>query len=1119
MLMIKIRTFLLLFSLACAYPIAAQVTTASMSGIVTDTEGAVIGATIVVTHEPSGTTYGTITNENGRYTLSGMRTGGPYKAEVSYIGYQPAVYTEIQLQLGDNYLLNASLKESSEELSEVVVTASKNSNMKSDRAGAITNINSERMALLPTVSRSMNDVMRLTPQGGNTGNGFAVGGGNFRQSFVTVDGAAFNNAFGIGSNLPAGGSPISLDALEQISVSVTPYDVRQSGFTGGAINAVTKSGTNQIKGTAYTYISNQDWKGNHVADVDLTREESKYHTYGGSLGGAIIKNKLFFFINGEYEDNVTAGPSAKARSSESADWGSNTANIHRPTVSDMDMMSNFLQTKYGYNPGRYQNYSIETPAYRLLGRLDWNINNDHKVNVRFSRTHMKDSNSPSSSTSPLTTNTIYPGGDGISAGSGRTSYPGLYFESSRYYQEQNFTSYAAEWNSKWLNGKLNNTLRATYSYQEEPRTYVGGAFPTVDILKAGSVYASFGPDPFTPGNLREVKTLSFTDEVSMSIGMHNLFAGIQFESNDAVNGFMQGGNGYYIFSSWEDFANGNKPSAFGVTHSNSEDLSQFEAKMKTQQYAFYVQDQINFNDNFKLTAGLRFELPVYPNLKNNYNEAYYNLNFAKEGQPERHFSTDQLPSAKISVSPRVGFNWDLTGERKYVLRGGTGIFVGRLPFVWLVSAVGNSNVGQTQYYYNTAAQASGVQPGFHANVQDILKELYGGNFKPAEITAPSSPTIIDKDLKMPSTWKTSLAFDAKLPGDVDFTVEGIFNKDINPSVITNENLYADGSTIQLSPNDVRNKYARYTRNNAFLITNAGGKAHYYSITTQLAKNFNFGLDLSFAYTYSNSKAYNDGLGSQVTSAYRTNTNSINGVNDNEIGYGSYVSPHRIVASLGYRIGNDKTSSAFSLIYEGMNMAYNGGYAATRYSYTLAGNVVGDGGANNLLYIPSSREELNNWVFAEETRPGTPYMITDDNGEKIVYTANQQRDDFWAYINQDSYLKNHKGEYADRNGAVMPWHHQLDFKFVQDYNFLVGGKKNTLQFGIDVKNFLNLLNRDWGLYKSVNNNSLLSYNTAEGTANGYTFQQNNGKRLTESYTKYNSFASTYSIQFSLRYIFN
>lgn len=1097
----RMRTFLVVATLMLTTLVNAQVTTSSISGKVVDTNNEpIIGATIQAIHEPSGTKYGTITNVDGRYIIQGMRAGGPYKVDFSYVGFQTVIFKDINLQLGDNYVLDAHLKESTEILDEIIVTATKNSNMKSDRAGAVTNIGAEQMALVPTVSRSLNDILRLTPQGGDTGNGFAVGGGNFRQSYVTVDGAAFNNAFGIGSNLPAGGSPISLDALEQISISVTPYDVRQSGFTGGSINAVTKSGTNQFKGTAYMFLNNENLKGNKVGDLELIREKSQNYTYGASIGGPIIKNKLFFFINGEYEDNVSVGPTAKARNSTTDDWGNNTANVNRPTVSDMDMMRQHLITTYGYDPGRYQGYSIETPAYRVLGRLDWNINNDHKVNLRFSKTHMKDSKSPTSSTSPFIANTIYPGStvEGISPGSGRTSNPGMYFESSRYYEEQNFTSFAGEWNSKWLDGNLNNVLRFTYSYQDEPRTYEGGAFPTVDILKDGAVYTSFGPDPFTPGNLRQVKTFVVTDEVFYNVGIHNIFAGFQFEHNDAVNGFMQAGNGYYVYSSWDDFVNNNKPAAFGVMHSNSTDLSQFKAKMKTMQFSLYLQDQLNVSDNFKVTAGLRFELPSYPSLKDNYNEPYSKLSFFG-----KHYSTDQLPSARISVSPRVGFNWDITGERKYVLRGGTGVFVGRLPFVWLVSAVGNSNVGQTLYYYNTPAGATGVQPSFHKDVKDILKELYNGNFTPNEVTAPSTPTIIDTDLKMPSTWKTSLAFDAKLPGDIDFSIEGIYNKDINPAVITNQNYYANGVTT-LSPNDVRHTYGSFNRESAFFITNGGKDAYYYSITAQLSKMFNFGLNLSLAYTHSKAKSYNDGLGSQVTSAYRTNTYSVNGINEGEIGYGTYVAPNRIIASAGYRKEYARNfASALSLIYEGMNMGYLGGYASTRYSYTFSGNVVGDGGASNLLYIPGSREELDEWTFADYVKDG-----------QVTYSIKDQKDDFWAYINQDNYLKNHKGQYAERGGAIMPWHHQLDLKFNQDFFIKIGGKRNTLQFGVDIKNFLNLLNKDWGLYKSINNSNLLSYRSGS-----YQFQQNNGKKLTETAVDYKSFNSTYSVQFSVRYIFN
>lgn len=1120
----RMRSFLVVVMLLITATMSAQVTTASMSGKVTAQDEPIIGATIVAIHEPSGTRYGTVTNVSGQFNLQGMRTGGPYKVEITYVGYQSAIYTGIQLSLGENYVLNVSLKESSELLDEVVVTASKNSNMKSDRAGAITNIGEEQMAMLPAINRSMNDVMRLTPQGANTGNGFAVGGGNYRQSSVTVDGAAFSNAFGIGSNLPGGGSPISLDALEQIAVSVTPFDVRQSGFIGGAINAVTKSGTNDFYGTAYTYLTNENLKGNKVGDLDLIREKSQNYLYGASFGGAIIKNKLFFFVNGEYEDNVTAGPKARARQSDSDDWGPNTANVNRPTVGKMDEIRNYFINEYGYDPGQYQGYSIKTPAYKIMARLDWNINDNNKLNFRFTRAHSKDNSGPTSSTSPLYATDIYQG-PAVSQGSGNVNNnAAMYFENSRYFKEYNFTSYASEWNSKWLDGRLNNVTRMTYSFQDEPRSYGGAAdFPTIDILDGGAVYARIGPDIFSPGNLAQARTFVLTDELSYTTGIHNLLAGFQFEYNKATNGFMQAGNGYYIYDSWESFKNKKTPEAFAITYSNADDYSQFNAEMKTQQYSLYLQDQMNISENFKLMAGIRFEMPKYPSLKNNYNEDFARCEFGGV-----RYSTDQVPSAKISVSPRVGFNWDITGERKYVLRGGTGIYVGRLPFVWLVSAVGNSNVGQSQYYYTKNAGA--LKPYFQPAVSGVLNELYP-NGRTTTIKSPTDPTIIDKDLKMPSTWKTSLAFDTKLPGDIDFSIEGIFNKDINPAVISNKAYKPSETTTTFNPNDTRNAYSKYTdaswtngngKQNVYFIENGGHKAYYYSITAQLAKSFDFGLYLSAAYTHSKAKSYSDGIGDQVTSAYKTNTYSVNGINEHETGYGTYVSPHRVVASAGYRVEYAKNfASSLSLVYEGMNMGYAGGYGYARYSYTFAGNIVGDGGANNLLYIPASREELNNWTFAEKTWNSTSNKAVDYKLGDGIYTADQQKDDFWAYINQDSYLKKHKGESVDRGGVVMPWHHQLDLKFMQDFYMKVGGKRHTLQFGVDIKNVLNLLNSDWGLYKTVNNTNLLAYYDGYKSAEckGYTFQKSSGKKLTDTYTDYKDFRSTYSVMFSVRYIFH
>lgn len=1088
----------------------AQITTSGISGKVTANGEDIIGATIKAVHQPSGTVYRAVTNIDGRYSIQGMRPGGPYVLEVSYVGYKTKEVKNFNLSLGQNTILNESLSENAEMLQDVVVTADRNNNMRTDRAGATTSINADQIEAVPTVSRSMNDLLKLTPQGANVGSGFSVGGGNYRQSYVTVDGAAFNNAFGIGGNLPGNGSPISLDALDQISVSSSPYDVRLSGFTGGAISAVTKSGTNQFKGTAYMYTTNSHLRGNKVSDYELNRLQSHATTWGASFGGPIIKDKLFFFANGEYQSNISAGPSGTARLSESDKWSPSSGTVHRPLQSDMDNMLSFLNKTYGYNPGRYQGYSLDTPSYKFLARIDWNINENNKLNIRFSKSHDKDSSNPSSSTTPFKDSVIYPGGEDATGGksqSGRTANAGLYFESARYYQEKNFTSFAAEWNSKW--GGVSNVLRATYSYQDEPRTYVGGMFPTVDILKNGSYYMGFGPDPFTEGNLRQVKTFVATDEATWSMGIQNFTAGLQFETNKATNGFGAASAGYYVFESMDDFMNGKAPRSYGVTFP-MDGSGQFLATMKYNQFSAYVQDQVNFSDRFRLTAGLRFELPIYPELENNYNKAFAAMKWKNDAGVESQYSTDQLPDAPLTVSPRVGFNWDILGNHKLVLRGGTGYFIGRLPFVWLVSAVGNAGCGQYTYYYNTASDkgATYKMDKFYQSREDQLKVLQqqGLAVNREDAAAPSTPTIIDKDLKMNATWKTSLALDAKLPYDVDFSLEGIYSREFNPATVINLDRYWDGkSYTELAPGDKRKWYSRNSYSNPYMITNAGHKAYYYSITASLAKKFAFGLNLSASYTYSKAKSYGDGVGDQVSSAYYNNRYSVNGNNDMELGYGTYVAPNRLLISASYKKDYGKNfGSEVGLIYEGMNMGYADGYSCTRYTYQLTGNVVNDYGSNGLVYIPASREALDKWNFK-------------DNGK---YTAEQQKDDFWAYINQDDYLKNHKGEYAERGGAVMPWHHQLDFKFNQNFYLNVAGQKNTLQFGVDIKNLANLLNNSWGLYKTVNNTKLLKYTAGKNGAQGsFQFQKNGKDVLSKTYTNLTSFNSTYSIQFSIRYIFN
>lgn len=1087
---------LILLFLAAVCTASAQVTTSGMNGTVTDQNGQpLVGATVIAEHTPSGTQYGAVTDRNGNYNLQGLRTGGPYTVTFSFVGYQSVEFPDLMLSLGQTLKRDAYLKDS-QELEAVVIRADgKNSSMNVNRAGAITSISNEQIELMPSVNRSMNDIMRLTPQASSTTSGLAIGGGNYRQSYVTVDGAAFNNMFGIGGNLPSGGTPISLDALEQISVSVTPFDVRQSGFTGGAINAITKSGTNELKASAYLYAKSDQLQGDKYDGGKLSLSEMRNNTLGFSVGAPIIKNKLFVFANFEREWNTTPGSTRLARTNESQSFGGVTQ-YNRPTTEQMNDIRSFLIDKYGYNPGAYQDYSVKTPGYKLMARVDWNINRNHAFNVRFSRTQNKYSSAPSSSISPIETSKTYDRNN-----YGRTSNYAMYFENSRYYQEQNFTSVAAELNSRFLDSRLTNTLRYTYSHQYEPRSYDGGIFPTVDIMQptedgTNALYASFGLDPFTEGNLREVSTHIVTDEIGYTAGKHRLVAGLQFEHNLTTNGYQQGGSGYYIYESWDDFKNDKAPLAFRIAHGNNDALSQAFPQFTHMQYSVYLQDEISFSNRFKATVGLRFEVPVYPSIDDNENKDFTAI-FADYGG----YKTSDMPKARLSVAPRVGFNWDMTGERKYILRGGTGIFNGRLPFVWLVSVAGNSNCiqnGLTLYRDDEGTK----MPSFHTNVSDMLKDVYGGNYQKQDLPANTSPTILDKKLKMPSTWKSSLALDLKLPGDVSLNIEGIYNKDFNSVTVTKLGMEEVEGGIQLpgepgartswKSQNIRNAEGKTV--NPYLIQNTDDLDGYYtSVSAQLSKTWNFGLSVMAAYTYSSAKNVIDGIGDQVTSAFSTNTFNRNGSNVPELGYASYVSPHRFLLNVGYRLANRNGASNFGLYYEAFRHGYIGSYSYSRYSYTMyvqsgqyQNAVTGDRGAVNLIYIPT-RDELDAMPFSSE----------------------ENKEAYWAFIQKDDYLSKHTGEYSKRGGVVMPWQHLLNFRFSQDFYINIGGKRNTISLGLDINNVANMLNRKWGNVKRLNTTNILGYDSSSNT---YTFNE-------PKWSKYASTVSTWSAMFSVRYTFN
>jgi hypothetical protein len=1088
-------------------------TTSSMSGKIADSNGAALpGATIVAVHVPSGTQYGALANGEGLYVIQGMRPGGPYTVEISFVGYAKKSFTDITLNLGEKVTLDASLAESAAALAEVVVVGSKTPQFNSEKNGTSININNRQLSLMPTVSRSINDITRLTPQA----NGNQIGGGNYRQNFITVDGAQFNNAFGIGTNLPGNGTPISLDAIDQISVNITPYDVRQSGFIGASVNAVTRSGNNEFSGSVYTYMNNQNYKGNKVGDKTFIRNKADYSMQGIRLGGPIIKNKLFFFLNAEIEKNTVPGPQrVAATASAPADYPNN---IARPTVDQMDMMSAYLKETYGYVTGPYQGYSQQSPGKKFLARVDWNINTNHKFNVRYSYQASKSPSYPSTSTSPFS---------GIYTNN-RQSMDAMWYQNSGYFQENNFSSLSAELNSSLLNGKLLNTLRYTYSYQNEPRSTEGNLFPFVDILQAGSPLVSFGTELFSYGNLRQVATTTINDDVTWTWGKNNMTAGINYEFDNTKNGFMRFGSSYYVFNSWNDFVTGALPRNFGVTFSNTPGYAQAFPSFKFSQLAGYIQDELNLNTQIKIVGGLRLDLPSYPSSSPDH-PIISTLDFGGNA-----YHTSTLPKSRVMVSPRIGFNYDIKADRSLIVRGGTGIFTGRVPFVWIVGQVGDAGMLQTTQTFSGATVPGPFNPDTRA--------YYPSTQPVAGTIVPSTFTVISNNFKMPQTWKSSLALDAKLPWGLKGTLEGVVNKDINTAFFVNEGLkpgsnmeisgYPDNRIIYPSTTAATNgnKYYQTINPAGTVVTtgqvNAAGNpiggngvspivlenrkgGYYYSLTAKLERAFANGFTGMIAYTHSVAKNLVDGAGDQAASAWNGNAN-VNGANSAELSYTSYVTPDHIISSVSYRI------EYLKFFGTSVSVFYDGGQAG-RFSYVYTSNIVRDGaGSNNLIYVPKDPSEI---TFV-------PYTFTPAGATTpTTWSAQEQSDAFFTYIAQDKYLKSRMGKYAERNGAIYPWVNRFDLQFKQDFFVNVAGKRNTIQLSLDILNFGNLLNSSWGNVPFYNqNNILVMTNNAAVVAGGAvapTFRLNpyNGTMLSNTFSKNVGYGSTYSMQFGIRYIFN
>lgn len=1086
----------------------AQITTSAIGGSVkSTTDEPLAGATVVATHLPSGTKYATTTRAGGVFSIQNMRVGGPYLIEITFVGYKVEKIEDVYLQLAESFQLTPTLTKNEATLENVVVTTgarTRNQILNANRTGAVTNVGRREITTLPSISRSINDLSRLTPQA----NGAAVGGGNSRQNNITVDGSDFNNTFGIGANLPAQGSPISLDAIEEISVNITPFDVRQSGFIGSALNAVTRSGTNTVSGSVYSYWRNEKLQGDKVEDATFIRQKLQFNQYGFRFGGPIIKNKLFYFFNFETEKTTTPGQTKLASSPSNAFGSAN--NIARPTQTELNDISAFLLSKYGYETGPYDNYDLKGDKQKILARIDWNISPKNKLSLRYNQVESSD---------PAILSTSF-GSTGISNppfGTGRseaTALNSLHFKNSNYYQDYNFYSIAAELNTTF-NSKLSNTLRASYNNQNEPRSSDSKTFPLVDIFKDGTAFTTFGYEPFTFGNLRDVKIYSFVDNLTYSLGKHNFLLGLQADFTTTINGFQPLGASYYRYNSWADFVNGVKPNDFAYTYSLKKDYSQAFPSFKFAQYSAFIQDEITLNKRFRMTWGLRADRSAYPDVAEvKDNPLVSGLTFAN-GQK---VSTGSLPKERVLFSPRFGFNWDLYGDRSLQIRGGTGIFTGRVPYVWIVGQAGNSGMLQITQSFNGTANTPGV---FNPDP---------GAYRPATpptpgTTMPSTVTAFSEDFKMPQSWKSSLAIDVKLPGGIIGTLELIYNRDyrviysknINlaaPSAL-NVNGYPDNRLIYPVANAQKyiNKLtsggpgilvpsATGTTAFSMILTGNEKRGHYGSATIRLEKQFKKGFSGFVAYTKSVSNGLFDGNGDQPFNTWSL-IQSVNGANYPNMSYAGFVVPDRVVAALTYRKEYLKhLATTVSLFYEGA--------IAGRFTYVYSADFNRDGTSADPIYIPKNASEI---TFQAQTVNG------------ITYTPQQQSDLFFAYIEQDKYLRAHKGQYAERNGAQIPWRNQVDFRIMQDIFTNIGKSKNTLQFSLDIFNVGNLINPSWGKVKAVNNSGILVPRNQNNLVPGGTVRPefwlatDRGQLISRTFRDNVGTTSTYYMQMGLRYLFN
>lgn len=1054
-----------------------------MSGTVTDTSGQpLVGANVVATHQPSGTVYGAASDANGNYRIPAMRVGGPYEVKVSYIGFSTAIVENLFLRLGENERRNFELSETGGQLGAVTVTATATSIGQS--SGASTQVSRSQIENLPTLNQDLRDFARLTPQASLYGDGITFAGMNNRFNAIYIDGAVNNDVFGLASSGTNGGQtgiqPFAIDIIDQLQVVLSPYDVTLGGFAGGGINAVTKSGTNTFSGAAYTYLQNENLVGktNGVLAERLDAERTKVdpfvkRTYGASLGGPIKKDKAFFFANVEVQRDENPQP---------FEFGQWSATPGRASQSDLENLRNFLINQYGYDPGTYSSTKDELNGLKLFGKIDYNINANHYLTVRhqYSNGENINRNAPNSNTINYSNN-------------------GIAFPSTT-------NSSAVELNSVFGTRSSNNLI-LSYINVKDDRGSIGSNFPYVIINDASSGQIRFGTEEFSTGNLLTQKIFSLTNNFRLYQGNHTLTFGTHNEFYDLYNVFLGQNFGSYRFASLDAFLSGAPAISYNRSYSLVDDITgdgtAAAADFKAAQFGFYAQDEWAVNPQFTLTYGLRVDIPLIT--EDPKEDTYFNNTALPKMQQAYSIAQDaragKAPDGQIMFSPRLGFSYDLSKETQLVVRGGLGVFTSRIPFVW-PGAMFNNN-GLTQGQVNQS----------NAGVPILFRPDINNQYTNPNVRIPSGQIdLFSKDFKYPQVFRGNLATDVELPFGILSTFEALYTKTLNNIVYTNIN--ADPTIVRRWTGSPDNRPV-YSRNNidntytaVYLATNTS-KGYSYNLSATFAKNFGRALNVNASYSYNDAYALSEGTSSQNSSQWRGQVN-IDGRNNASYGRADFAAGHRVLTSASYRHdwtrdGNNATTVTL----------FVNAQSGQPFSYVIGGNngqnINNEPGSTNanrsLVYIPRSANEIN--------------LVNYTAGGQTV-TAAQQWERLNRLIEDDKYLKNNRGKYAEKNGAWAPFETQFDISLRHDFGLNVNGQRQRLQLMADVQNFANMLNNEWGARYFVpgnfNNYYLYQFEgyEADGSTPRFTFRSD-----AVGLERYNvsGTSSRWRMRFGVKYMFN